>query len=456
MTPAAADPIRHVIVLMFENRSFDHMLGNLPGVDGVDTAVPRSNRESLDPNARIFKQQTVAIRLDLDPKHEVESVAQQLTADGACGGFVIDFAHAYPSSTPAERQEVMNYFARGALPALHALAEAFTICDRWFSSVPGPTWTNRFFFHSGTSLGRVIMPSGIFDSHMHFYDQTTLYDRLNEAGKPWKIYYGDVPQSLVLVHQLSPRNAQNYHPMPAFFADCQGDAETFPAFAFIEPSHFGTGQNDQHPATDARAGDALLGAVYNAVRANKALWESTLFVCLHDEHGGFFDHVLPGQAQPPDDHTEEYTFDRFGVRVPAVLISPWIPRGVEHTVFDHTSVLKYLIEKWGLGPLGNRAAAAASIAKAIGSTLPSDTPASAPLVAAQAITPPAPVKELNGLQQALLGFTQALDVKTIEPSEHKVARLSQMLEGPSSQADVARQRVKNFLAQQRRAAGSPG
>jgi hypothetical protein len=138
------------------------------------------------------------------------------------------------------------------------------------------------------------------------------------------------------------------------------------------------------------------------------------------------------------------------------LISPWIPRGVEHTVFDHTSVLKYLIEKWGLGPLGNRAAAAASIAKAIGSTLRSDTPASAPLVAAQAITPPAPVKELNGLQQALLGFTQALDVKTIEPSEHKVARLSQMLEGPSSQADVARQRVENFLAQQRRAAGSPG
>jgi phospholipase C len=455
MDSAVNDPIKHVIVLMFENRSFDHMLGNLPGVNGVDPAHPRSNRESLDPQARRYSQQSVAARLDLDPKHEVENVAQQLNTDGACGGFVIDFAHAFPSSTPNERQEIMNYFPQGTLPALHALGNAFTICDQWYSSVPGPTWANRFFLHSGTSLGRVIMPSGIFHSNWHFYDQTTLYDRLNDAGIAWRIYYGDVPQSLVLVHQMAPRNAQHYHMMSAFFADCAGNADDFPAFAFIEPAYFGGAQNDQHPATDVKAGDSLLGQVYNAIRRNQALWESTLFICLHDEHGGFYDHVSPGPATPPDDHTEEYTFDRFGVRVPAILVSPWIARGVEHQAFDHTSLLKYLTDKWGLGPLGARTAAAASFAKVIGAVLRTDTPASVPFVAARALAAPAPATELNTLQQSLLGFTQLLDVKTVEPPEHKVARMSQMLEGPASQADVARQRVENFLAQQRGAAGAP-
>jgi hypothetical protein len=118
-------------------------------------------------------------------------------------------------------------------------------------------------------------------------------------------------------------------------------------------------------------------------------------------------------------------------------------------------VLKYLTDKWGLGPLGARTAAAASFAKVIGTRLRTDTPASVPLVAAAALVAPAPATELNTLQQSLLGFTQLLDVKTVEPPEHKVARMSQMLEGPASQADVARQRVQNFLAQQRGAAGAP-
>jgi len=454
--PPTSDPIQHVIVLMFENRSFDHLLGILPGVNGVDVSHPRSNRDSLGPGAASYAQQPVAMRLDLDPRHEVENVATQLDGDGPSGGFVLDFANAYPSSTRDERQEIMNYFPKGALPALHALAEAFTVCDNWCSSVPGPTWTNRFFLHSGTSLGRVVMPSANFHLQWHFYDQTTLYDRLNDAGKDWKIYYGDVPQSLALVHQWAPRNAARYHPMGAFFDDCQAEAAAFPAFAFIEPSYFGAGQNDQHPATDVRAGDALLGRVYNAIRANQALWESTLFICLHDEHGGFFDHVMPGSAVPPDSHTEEYTFDRYGVRVPAVLISPWIAAGVEHQLFDHTSVLRYLTDKWTLGPLGARTAAAASFAGSVGTTLRTDTPVSVPIAAAQARAAIAPPQQpLNTLQQSLLGFTQVLDVRTIEAPEHKVARLSQMLEGPASQADVARQRVERFLAQQRGAAGAP-
>jgi len=93
---------------------------------------------------------------------------------------------------------------------LHALAKNFAVCDRWFSSLPGPTWPNRFFVHSGTSLGRVSMPNGILDANLHWYDQTTLYDRLDEKNIPWRIYYGDVPQSLLLVHQLEPENALGY------------------------------------------------------------------------------------------------------------------------------------------------------------------------------------------------------------------------------------------------------
>ncbi|MGH6969212.1 MAG: alkaline phosphatase family protein, partial [Stellaceae bacterium] len=106
--------------------------------------------------------------------------------------------------------------------------------------------------------------------------------------------------------------------------------------------------------------EKLIADVYNAIRANPALWQSTLLLVFYDEHGGFYDHVAPPAAIAPDDHREEYSFDRLGVRVPALIVSPWIDRGFEPTQFDHTSVLKYLIEKWHLGPLGQRAAAAST------------------------------------------------------------------------------------------------
>src|SRR5215469_14861451 len=109
MTPAS-DPIAHVVVLMFENRSFDHFLGAVPGVDGVDLAHLRSNREAAQNGAASYTQQAGVTRIDLDPMHELSNVAQQLQADGPCGGFVIDFVHSYPTSSPAERQEVMNYW----------------------------------------------------------------------------------------------------------------------------------------------------------------------------------------------------------------------------------------------------------------------------------------------------------------------------------------------------------
>ena len=112
-------------------------------------------------------------------------------------------------------------------------------------------------------------------------------------------------------------------------------------------------------------GEKLIADVYNAIRSNPDLWNNSLLVITFDEHGGLFDHVTPPGAVAPDNHREEYSFDQLGVRVPALLISPWVSRTVEHTQFDHTSVLKYLIDKWSLGPLGLRTASAASIAAAL-------------------------------------------------------------------------------------------
>src|SRR5207249_11093659 len=126
-------------------------------------------------------------------------------------------------------------------------------------------------------------------------------------------------------------------------------------FCFIEPRYYLPGQNDDHPPHTTLRAQALLGSVYNALRDNDPLWNSTLFVVLYDEHGGFYDHLPPPGAVPPDGHMlPNFRFDRLGVRVPALLVSPWVERTILKIALDHTSLLKYLIEKWDLGPLTNR------------------------------------------------------------------------------------------------------
>jgi phospholipase C len=361
----ANDPIRHVILLIMENRSFDHMMGGLasvlPGLDGVDPQRPYVN---YDPAGNPYFQAPTEIRQTRsDPKHEHADVVVQLQNHNS--GFVADFVQAYPASTGQDRQQIMDYFPAGFLPGLHSLAQDFTVCDRWYSSLPGPTWPNRFFALSGTSLGRVLMPAGVQDLGDYFQQtQRTLFDRLNEAGRTWKNYYYDFPSSWILLRNLLPQNVVNYRQMDDFFDDVR-DEKSFPDFVFLEPKYFGGDENDDHPPHNVMKGEKAIADVYNAIRSNPELWNSSLLVIFFDEHGGFYDHVTPPGAVAPDDHQQEYTFDQLGVRVPALLVSPWVSRTVEHTQFDHTSVLKYLIDKWGLGSLGRRAAAAGSIATAI-------------------------------------------------------------------------------------------
>lgn len=261
----------------------------------------------------------------------------------------------------------MGYYAPDRLPALHRLGRDFTVCDHWFSSLPGPTWPNRFFALSGTSSGRVLMPEGLKAPRLEEFvaqTQDTLFDRLDEAGKSWKIYYYDFPISLLFTHQRRAKNLQRYHLIKHLFDDIANEAN-FPQFVFIEPKYMGAGQNDDHPPHNVFKAQKLIADVYNAIRSSPALWASTLLVVTYDEHGGFYDHVEPPAAVPPDDHREEWTFDRLGVRVPALLVSPWVGRRVEHTQFDHTSLLRYLTDKWNLGSLGARVAAATSIRGAI-------------------------------------------------------------------------------------------
>jgi phospholipase C len=269
----------------------------------------------------------------------------------------------------------MGYYPKDFLPALHALAQDFTICDHWFASLPGPTWPNRFFALTGTSMGRVNMPDdGTHKADLPGYfqqDQDTIFDRLTEKGIHWKVYFHDIPQSWVLAQQRKPHNAARYFYVREFFADARGAAEEFPSFCFIEPDFMGINENDDHPPHDIMKAEKLIADVFNALRANEELWLSTLLVVLYDEHGGFYDHVTPPTAVPPDGHCEEYSFDQLGVRVPALLISPWVEKALVDTQFDHTSLLRYLTEKWQLRPLpSRRIAAASSIGSAISRSQP--------------------------------------------------------------------------------------
>jgi phospholipase C len=143
---------------------------------------------------------------------------------------------------------------------------------------------------------------------------------------------------------------------------CPAALKTSSAAVPVASDNFGKLQDDQHPPSNVKRGEQLIANVYNALRSNQSLWEKSLLVILYNEHGGFYDHVEPPAAVPPDDSLKEFSFAQYGVRVPAILVSPWVNAGVADDEFDHTSLLKYVTDKWGLGPLGDRVVSAGSFA----------------------------------------------------------------------------------------------
>jgi phospholipase C len=444
--PSDASPVEHIVVLMMENAAFDRMLGCMtevhPGLDGVDPAHPHTNP---DPDGGdIAQAPTTSRNIDRDPMHYLPNGLAQLDG-GTNRGFVADFARTHPNSTPDERREIMAYYPRGFLPALHTLAEQFVVCDHWFSSLPGPTWINRLFAHAGSSLGHVNEPGGLFSTKLHLYDERTLYDELHDNHVPWRIYFGDFPQSLVLTHQMD--HLEHYRRFSAWEADVK--AGDLPAYSFIEPTYFGPDENDQHPPHDVLRGDALIARVYNTLRANPALFETTLLIVLYDEHGGFFDHVVPPAAIAPDDHTEHYAFDRLGFRVPAILVSPWLDPGVIHTVFDHTSVLRMAANRFpGVQPLGRRAAQANDpLASVTWRATPRTDLPEAPV--APDIQDARRIDQLSGFKASLFGMSHYLQ-SLIEHTERRgalLARAHEALEDGWAQGNLATDRLDALLAE---------
>jgi phospholipase C len=396
--------IRHFVVLMLENRSFDSMLGALyrrsEGFDGLtgeesnrwqrpdDTTeiVPVWNDPGLTPESLSIP--------DPDPGESFDDIAEQIrggAAFGAMGGFVANYMRQpLKAGEPArDPRAVMHYVTPAQLPVLSALARAFGVSDRWHASAPCQTWPNRFFAHAGTAGGKENNTPG------HLFEMPTVFNALSEIDVSWRIYFHDIPQCAALT-RLWPHALTHFSRFEDFRRDA--GAGTLPAYSFLEPRYFADAlsqqaPNDQHPPHNLSRGEVLIAEVYNALRQGPG-WDDTLLLVTYDEHGGCFDHVVPPAATPPGDVADNgYRFDSFGVRVPAVVVSPRIRPGsvlrpAGAVPFDHTSIIATLRELHGIGPLTPRDAAAPSLVPFLGAAADNPGPPSL-----DATPPPATVEE---------------------------------------------------------------
>jgi phospholipase C len=380
--------IENIVVLMLENRSFDHMLGYLYTSAGNVSASGQpydgltgseSCPDATGKPVTVFQvtpsTPSAYFMPGADPGEGYSATNRQYygttsgpTSSGqaaACQGFVTDFAYTIgwetnekwsilPGTTP---NDIMGCFTPEALPVLSALARGYAVCDAWFCSAPTETLPNRAFACAATSQGHM-------DDKTKTYTCPSIFGLLESSGASWAIYGYDA-EPLTKHNFPDTTNADASH--FGLFKDFQAAAAAggLPAFTFLEPSWSSTG-NSQHPNYDVALGEQLIHDVYEALRGGPK-WNQTLFILTYDEHGGCYDHVSPPwNATPPDSSAGEFGFgfNRFGGRVPAVLISPLIPAGTVYRVaagstpLDHTSILKTVQQRWSLPALTARDAAA--------------------------------------------------------------------------------------------------
>jgi phospholipase C len=443
MSETAKAAITNIFVLMLENHSFDQMLGR-SGLPGLRVA-PGNASNSYDGKSYPLVSPG-PWSMTTDPGHEFPDVLQQLCGADAANAYLahcdkgtkkdpnhgvdcsrctypaIDlsgFVSSYATSTSeatgtpgsAHYGDVMGAFdTRTQLPVLYQLAQEFAVCDAWHSSMPGPTWPNRFFVHGGSSAGMDVSPE--MNSELPWetlrgfaYENGSIYDALNAAGHRFRLYqdktnaFSDKPSHwwqggwISQVASLKGLSLADIVSLGWFEQDIRAlKADGSPAYAdipytFIEPNfgasffskqHDGDvtfdgprylGGSSQHPEDNCYGGEALIKFVYETVFGGASpIRDTSLLIITYDEHGGFYDSATPPAATPPGDKTpagqeylNRYCFDfcTYGVRVPAVIVSPWIAKGkVDHTLYDHTSILATLRTKLGLGHLTQRDAKA--------------------------------------------------------------------------------------------------
>ncbi|XP_047096404.1 non-specific phospholipase C2-like [Lolium rigidum] len=330
-------PIRTVVVVVMENRSFDHMLGWMkrlnPAIDGV-TGAEWNPASTTDLSAGRVYFGDGAQFVDPDPGHSYQAIRQQIFgSDDATGPAKMNgFAQQAMSAGGRNMTDaVMNGFAPDSVAVYRQLVEQFAVCDRWFSSVPSSTQPNRLFVHSATSAGatrnnRLLLAKG--------YPQRTIFDNIHDAGLSFGIYFHDVPTVLFYRNMRKLKYLLNFHPFHNKFKE-HANRGSLPNFVVVEQRYMDSKDhpaNDDHPTHDVYQGQMLIKEIYETLRASPQ-WNETLLIITYDEHGGFFDHVpTPVDGVPsPDDIVGSapynFMFNRLGVRVPTIMISPWIEKG---------------------------------------------------------------------------------------------------------------------------------
>lgn len=378
--------VKHIILLQFENRAFDHMLGYMktlnPDINGIDGTEYNFVNPGVN-DTRIYTDDH-AEYVDPDPFHSYEAIAQQMFGSDAnstlgrtptMSGFV---ANGIANLGEEDGLKVMSCFDPTTLPVLTTLASNFALLDNYFAE-PLPTFPNRLFTMSATSFG--VGENSKFWTIVGF-PQTSIFQAIDEAGLEWRNYMEAGASSWLFSYT---RNAtffkqQRYRFMDSFFQDvAKGD---LPAFSWIDPLYFDFGTNkasDQHASHDVADGERFLKSVYEAVRASP-VWNETALIVTYDEHGGFFDHVPPPVTgvPNPDGHAcgdcgLPFNFDHLGVRVPTVIISPWVAKGqvvhkpdpdhmpTPNSQFEHASISATLHSHFGTPLLNKRDAWAAPL-----------------------------------------------------------------------------------------------
>ena len=334
--------IDRIIVVMMENRSFDHFLGWAPQADGRQAGLKFVDNDGISHHSYPLAPDFQGCGKK-DPDHSYQGGRIQYD-NGACDGFLRGDNDIY----------AVGYYGRKDLDFYGQAVPDWTIADRYFCSILGPTFPNRFYQHAAQTdrLSNTLVISTL----------PTIWDRLADAGRVGRYYYSDLP----FLGLWGAKYLPIARPVTQFYADCA--AGTLPDLAFLDPAFLGEDQgtgSDDHPHNDIRAGESFLNRVYTAVTTSPA-WERTLLVINYDEWGGFFDHVPPPMRPITASESSLGNDGRLGFRTPLLLVSPFArSHKVASSVYDHTSILKLVEQRWNLAPLAARDANALSIGTAL-------------------------------------------------------------------------------------------